>query len=82
MNWNHDIDAAPRNGFVWLYTQCGKITKSYWLASGRWCMLSANERPLAWREYDKDEFAPVKIGKELTWPNGKKPDAPRMEYTK
>lgn len=76
MNWNHDISAAPLTGYVWLYTKCGKVTKSYWLSPdlcrwltvGRWCMLSENEKPVAWREYDKDEFPPIKINGKLTWP--------------
>lgn len=80
---------------VWLATKCGVVTKAHWLwprklgqygtqmSAARWNMLSANEKPLAWRPFIEGEFPRIvtkgEDGKDvITYPNGAGPEYPHM----
>lgn len=49
MEWNFDIDEAPKSGRLIVAAKDGTVTISQWLAkSSRWEMLAKDEQPIAW----------------------------------
>lgn len=50
--WNTDISAAPRDCRVWLASECGKVSPTYWNEKRKaWSGFGDKEQPVAWYPY-------------------------------
>ena len=78
--------------YVWLASDCGIVTKSYWIHDApsktekrqpeRWCMFCTGQKPVAWRPYIDGEFDRVEVvnGREMV--RRGKPEYPVLENAK
>lgn len=52
-SWNFDLSAAPKDGKVWLASNCGKVIPTYWdKKREQWAGFATNGTPpVAWQPY-------------------------------
>lgn len=50
MTWNFNINDAPKDHAIIAASECGIVTKSYWIEKEqRWNMFTRANRPVAWQ---------------------------------